>query len=67
MTDRIKSLTVVLENNLRSDDAEPILEAIRMIRGVVSVDAHVADLEHHAARQQVLQEITSKVLDALKG
>jgi hypothetical protein len=34
MTDRYNSLTVVLDRDIREDDAEHILNAIRMIKGV---------------------------------
>lgn len=43
MTDRINAITVVLENDIRDDDAEALLNAIRMIRGVLSVEPHIAD------------------------
>lgn len=62
MTDRFNSLTVVLERNIRDDDAEPILEAIRMIKGVANVQGNVADTRSHVAEVRAKQELTSKVL-----
>ena len=38
MTDRIHALTVVLDEDMRIDDAEPLVQAIRMMR-------HVADVQ----------------------
>ena len=43
MTDRYHSLTVVLEKDIREDDAKPILEAIRMIKGVLTVQGDISN------------------------
>lgn len=37
MTDRIRTLTVLLEKDVRIDDAERYVEAIRMLSGVRKV------------------------------
>lgn len=37
MTDRIRTMTVVLDKEYRVDDAESISDAIRMIKGVSKV------------------------------
>ena len=67
MTDRFNSLTVALERDIRDDDAEPILQAIRMIRGVLSVSGNVADnLGDFVAEARVRKDITSKVYEALR-
>jgi hypothetical protein len=49
MTDRIKSLTVVLEPNVRDDDCRVIMEAISQLRRVQEVACNVADFEHYEA------------------
>ena len=53
MTDRIHSITVVLPRNIREDDAESLIKAIGMLRGVVSVTGNVADpiADHVAYRR----------------
>ncbi len=61
MTDRIKGLTVVLEDNIREDDAQPIIDAILQIRGVISVSKHITDFDHHTAKMQVRHEIREKI------
>lgn len=38
MTDRLKGCTVVFEHDVRTDDAESTLNAIRAIRGVLKVE-----------------------------
>jgi hypothetical protein len=42
MTDRLKGCTVVFEHDTRDDDAEGILNAIRMVKGVLSVAPDLA-------------------------
>lgn len=66
MTDRIKSYTVTLQDDIRSDDAEHIEHAISMIKGVISVDAHVTDHEHHSARMQLRYELQSRIFHAVR-
>ena len=39
MTDRIRTLTVILDDDYRDDDAADIIRAIAMIKGVTSVVA----------------------------
>ena len=66
VTDRIKGLTVVLENNIRDDDCEYIIAAIKLIRGVISVKAHVADMDHYIAQETIRIELIKKLYDVLK-
>ena len=66
MTERIKGLTVLLETDKRDDDAEYIINAIRMIKGVVSVNAHIADTDYYLAVETARRELTNKLRDVLK-
>lgn len=43
MTDRICSLTVVLDRNIREDDVESLVEAIRHFKSVLTVEKDVSD------------------------
>lgn len=43
MTDRFNALTVVLEKDIREDDAQALLSAIGQLRGVLTVSGNVAD------------------------
>lgn len=66
MTDRIHALTVVLERDIRDDDLEGLVSAIKHLRGVGSVEQHVADLIDHSARNRVRHELQAdawRVLD----
>ncbi len=66
MTDRIKGLTVVLDGDIREDDAKPIIEAIRMIRGVLCVEAHVTDINDYVAQQKARFELEKRIYAALR-
>ena len=57
MTDRLKGVVVTFETDLRTDDAEAIIEAIKMLRGVEAVAPSVADISDHMNRMRVRQEL----------
>ena len=66
MTDRVFSLTVMLNREMRVDDVEHLVDAISMMRGVMKVEkGPVADLDHHYAKEHVSRELKKKVLAAL--
>lgn len=67
MTDRYNAFIVVLERDIREDDAEPILNAIKHIRGVLSVKPHVADFSDSIATERVRAELQQKLWDVLRG
>jgi hypothetical protein len=51
MTDRHAAYIVVLEDDIRDDDAgESVLIALRMVKGVASVEPVVADYSFAVAR-----------------
>jgi hypothetical protein len=55
----------VLERATRSDDAEGIISAIRLIKGVLSVEGNVADMNQYIAIAQARNEIGEKILDII--
>ena len=63
MTDRIHSLTVVLEKDIREDDCQPLIDAIKQLRGVLTVDKHVANMDTYVAEQRVRLEFGQKLID----
>jgi len=65
MTDRYHSLTVALDRDIRDDDAEPILMAIRMIKGVLSVKPKVADIDSNMAEDRAHRELERKLWDVI--
>jgi hypothetical protein len=66
MTDRFNTLTVVLERNMRDDDAESLIQAIQMLRGVAAVAGDVANSETYMATERARLELRQKLWDALK-
>ena len=67
MTDRINALTVVLNEDMRDDDVQAIVDAILCLRNVASVTANVADVEDHIARIRVSREIGEQLHRVLFG
>ena len=63
MTDRIHSYTVVLEKDIREDDAEPIINAIKIIKGVLTATPHVADINSTVAKARVRTECLRNIID----
>ena len=70
MTDRLHSLTVVLDHNCRDDDAESLILAIMQFRGVCGVKGNVADSESYMAETRAKMELRKalfKVLETDEG
>ena len=65
MTDMYNALIVSLEKPIRSDDAECIFEAIKMIRGVLSVKGNVADINSYVAHDTARRELGQKLWHVL--
>ena len=61
MTDRINALIVVLDKDVRSDDVQPLVDAIRQLRGVASVGLNVSDSNAYIAKSVA----RTKLLDQL--
>lgn len=65
MTDRYHSIAVVLEEDIRDDDAEYILNAIRMIKGVLSIEPHISNFESNMAEERAKKEYADKLWNVL--
>ena len=61
MTDRIRHLTVTLARDMRDDDAERLIDAIIMIKGVASVRPHVVESGDYGARDAVSADLQRKL------
>lgn len=66
MTNRLKGFYVVLESDVREDDAEPILNALRMVKGVLSVDPVETAPVDHFERTRIEMEFREKLWKALE-
>ena len=65
MADRYNALTVVLEKDLRGNEAEALLTAIQQMRGVLSVSGNVAALDSHIAQERARHYLGQKMWDVL--
>lgn len=66
MTDRYNALTVVLEKDMREDDAQDLLSAIRQLRGVLRVEGNVSDINSHIAYARARGDLSGRLLAALR-
>ncbi len=66
MTDRLRSITVVLDQDYREDDAEPILAALRMVKGVAGVTWTTADWKDQIAQEAGTREMRSVLYEVLR-
>lgn len=65
MSDRTVCLTVVLDGVYRVDDAEGIMAAIGMIKGVSTVTANVATVDTYVAYARARTDLEKVIWDAL--
>ncbi len=65
MTDRYHTLTVVLERDMRDDDAAALIAAIGQLRGVIKVGGVVADMCSHMAQERARVELGRKLFEVL--
>lgn len=64
MTDRVKGLMISLNKDVRVDDVEHIVDAIKMIRGVGAVETSIVDHDDWMNRSRIGQELKDKLLKA---
>lgn len=65
MTDRYNFLTVALEKNTRSDDAEVLITAIKQLRGVLDVVPHISDANDVVAELRVRDHYRKQLMDVV--
>ena len=65
MSDRIKGLIVSLDQDYRDDDVQPIMDAIRMVKGVADVATSVATPEDWMARSRLRSDVHTKLYKAI--
>jgi hypothetical protein len=66
MTDRFSTLTVALEADIREDDAQALIAAIKQLRGVADVTGSgVGDVAQWLAETRVRRELGQKILDVV--
>lgn len=62
MTNRYSTLAVALEQDIREDDAQELIQAIKMLRGVADVAGNVSDALQWLAETRVRRDLGEKVL-----
>lgn len=65
MTDRVKGCVVTFDRDYRDDDAEEILQAIRMIKGVLSVEGSVKNLDDTMNRERIKNRYERAIRNAI--
>lgn len=66
MTDRHAGYIVRLAEDLRAADSEHIIAALRMIKGVASVEPIIADYELRMATERARTGIADKLYEIVK-
>ena len=62
MTDRVKGCWVAFDHDMRIDDVEQTIDAIRQIRNVIAVDTLVSKSDDWVIRQRIGLEIRDQLL-----
>ena len=67
MTERLKGAWVSFDQDYRDDDAENILLAIRMIRGVAKVEPNVTNISDYDARAKIQDKFRDDISTLYKN
>lgn len=68
MSDRTHVITVVLDRDYRiEDDVQPILNAIKMTKGVISATPEVVDYDEYMAIERAKYELRCQIGNILKS
>ena len=66
MSDRTFSATIIFDKEYRDDDAQVILDAIAMIKGVASTHLRISTSEDYLAYARARQDLQKKLFEVLK-
>lgn len=61
MTARVNSLFVILENDIRIDDIQPTVDAIKQIKGVLDVKTNISTPQDTISEVRVRNELGQKI------
>ena len=64
MSDRVNSLLVILDKDMRDDDVQALVDAIRMMKNVNSVSMNVSDPDTQVAVMR--SRVNNALLDLIK-
>ena len=63
MTTRLKGFTVILENDIREDCADEIINAIKMVKGVQQVVSIEQDGRESMTEMKVRLDVAREIMD----
>jgi hypothetical protein len=66
MTNRVNGLFIALEHDIREDDVEVIMNAIRMVKGVADVEKNVVNHTDYFARTKIRNELEISLIKAIR-
>jgi len=66
MTDKIKGLVVTFEKDIRDDDVVELVNAISLLKGVVSVKKSIGNVDDQMNRERVEHNLKIKLFEVLK-
>lgn len=66
MTDRVNALIVILDKDIREDDIQLYINAIRMLKNVIDVQLNVSDMSEVIAKTRLKHELISKIIGLFK-
>jgi hypothetical protein len=67
MSECYNAFIVVLDQNIRSDDGEATINAIKQIKGVIDVQPHVATMDDVIAKSAAKYEMLGRFRDFLRA
>ena len=65
MSNKYHSVTVAIEKGLKEEDIKHIIDAIKMIKGVISAEGNIADATLYIAESRARHEMQQKIVDII--
>jgi len=65
MTDRIQGFAVTLNHDMREDDVEHVVNALKMVKGVAAVEPVIGDIRDAMARDRVRSDVHTRIFVAV--
>lgn len=66
MTDKVHSITIVLEENVRVDDVEGLLQVLLSLKGVMTATGNVANIESYVAETRAKVNLYRQMVELIK-
>jgi hypothetical protein len=66
MTDRYSAFWVILDRDIRDDDAEAIINAIKQLRGIVAVTPHLSNPDAGIATLRLKNGLIQKLIKVVE-